>query len=91
MMTSRKSLALSGAAALAVLAGAALAPAGAAPASTPAPLQPLGLLAQTADGAAENVRWRRRHVRCHWQRRCWWTRWGRVCQPVRVCYRPRWW
>jgi hypothetical protein len=29
--------------------------------------------------------------RCHWDRVCWWDRWGyRHCDVVRKC-RPRWW
>ncbi len=38
--------------------------------------------------------WRHRHWfprRCHWERACWWDRWGhRRCEWVRRCHGPRW-
>jgi hypothetical protein len=65
-------------------------PATATPAGAPGVLQPLDVI-RTGGGQVEQVHWRRRSVRCHWERRCWWTRHGRYCRPIRVCYRPRWW
>ncbi len=73
----------------AFVAVAAAGPASAAPAQTLAPLKGITVV---GDGLVEQVHRRGwRGSRCHWERRCYWTRWGhRRCHLVRRCG-GRWW
>lgn len=71
-------------------------------AAAPASAAPAGGWTEAAQASergpvelAHGRRWHHRHWyprRCHWQRVCWWDRWGhRHCDLVRRCHRPRWW
>jgi hypothetical protein len=56
----------------------------------PVQMTPLQTLAQSGDALVTDVHYRRggwRRSSCHWERRCWWSRWhGRQCRWVRHCW-----